>query len=152
MSHCTYGLLVWGHSAYTHRVFRLQRRAIRVLCNLNYRDDVKQHFIDLKLLTLPSVYIFYCLRYVKENIGNYSYNCDTHSYSTRSATDIKIDFTRIVHNRFSVNYYGPVMFNKLPLTVRNLDIKKFKTVIKNYLVNKAFYSIQEFLQSEIIEM
>jgi ribonuclease P/MRP protein subunit RPP40 len=56
-SHLVYGLLVWGHTTIRHRLFGLQRKAIRILAGLGYTDDCKVYFTSLNILTLPSLYI-----------------------------------------------------------------------------------------------
>jgi hypothetical protein len=41
-----------------------------------------------------------------------------------------------------------VIFNHLPRDIRELscDVKKFKSVIKNFLLKESFYSIKEYLE------
>jgi len=36
-------------------------------------------------------------------------------------------------------------FNKLPLSLRNLEYKTFKQKLEVFLINEAFYSINEFI-------
>jgi len=57
-THISYAILAWGHSAGRHRVFGLQRRAVRVVFGLSYREDCKSAFIDLRVLTVPWLYLF----------------------------------------------------------------------------------------------
>ena len=75
----SYGLLIWGHSSSRHRIFGLQRKAVRVLGGLKYRDDCKHHFKRFKIMTLPSLYIFHCLIYVKSNLTVYKTHRDVHT-------------------------------------------------------------------------
>jgi hypothetical protein len=50
--HCPidYGILIWGHTGTLYRIFRLQRRAVRVIANLGFRDDCREHFAKLKII------------------------------------------------------------------------------------------------------
>jgi hypothetical protein len=43
---------------------------------------------------------------------------------------------------------GITIFNNLPLNLRKLssDFKKFKSAINNFLLNKSFYSINEYME------
>ena len=53
----SYAILTWGHTSHLNRIFGLQRRVIRVISSLSYRDNVKHKFIELGLLTVPAFYI-----------------------------------------------------------------------------------------------
>ena len=61
--HLEYALLAWGHMSTCDRLFKSQRRAIRVVANLAYREDCRSYFRSLGILTVPSMLIFKCLEY-----------------------------------------------------------------------------------------
>ena len=46
-SHLSYATLVWGHSADASRAFALQRRAVRILAGLRFRDECRHVFQTL---------------------------------------------------------------------------------------------------------
>jgi hypothetical protein len=51
-SHLNYGLLIWGHSPISKQLFAYQRKAIRIVGGLRYRDDCRDTFkkiIDIYL-------------------------------------------------------------------------------------------------------
>ena len=77
-SKIAYAILSWGSAPNIKRLFSLQRRAIRLIGGVDYRADCKQMFIDFKILTVPCLYIFRCLLYVRENIHIYSSHEDFH--------------------------------------------------------------------------
>lgn len=54
----SYAILVWGHSSHSTHVFAAQRKAIRIIANLKYRDDCREAFKGLGILTLPCIYIY----------------------------------------------------------------------------------------------
>jgi len=60
----SYGLIFWGHSPHSVRVFRLQKRIIIIMTGSRSRDSCRTLFICLKILPLPSLYIFLLLRFV----------------------------------------------------------------------------------------
>lgn len=144
----TYAILCWGHSCHSERLFKIQRRVVRFITNLGYRDDVKSKFTQEKILTLPCVYIFECLKFMKKNLDLYEKNGDIHQYHTRTKDDIVKKFLRISKSRNSGNYYGPTFFNKLPTSIRKLPFNKFESYIKNALIEKTYYSISEFLNDD----
>jgi hypothetical protein len=52
----SYGIIFWGHSAGSIRVFRLQKRIIRIMMGCKSRDSCRKLFINLKITTALSVY------------------------------------------------------------------------------------------------
>lgn len=141
----SYAILNWGHSSHAGSVFRVQRRAIRSMLGLNYREDVKEHFKMLNILTLPSLYIWVSLLHVRSHIDEYVFAKDVHAHNTRHRNNIFVDFTRLSRSRNAFNYYGPVFYNKMPNELRTLSTSSFSNRVKEFLLNEAFYSVHEFL-------
>ena len=52
-SQLRYEVLFWGNSSTANRVFLLQKRAVRCMFGLGYRESCKQTFTRQKILTLP---------------------------------------------------------------------------------------------------
>ena len=150
-SHLCYGLLAWGHAASCERVFSVQRRVVRVLDGIAYRDDCRQSFIGLRLLTLPCLYIFECIKYVLNNNDrlSYRYHNDVHNYNTRGSSNIRLDSLRLTRARNATNYYGIKLYNAMDVGVRSLPIKALLKLLKTYLLDKAFYRIDDFLQNPL---
>jgi hypothetical protein len=80
---------ICGHCAKTHikRIFTLQRRAVRYIARLEPLESCIDSFIQLKILTLYSLYIKETILYLKEKsncmVSKQLHACDTrkHSYS-----------------------------------------------------------------------
>lgn len=145
----SYAILVWGHSAHTKNIFSMQRKAIRVIAGLGYRDDCKHVFKELSILTLPSTYILHCLLYIKENQDTYTRRDLIHNHATRNNKKLNHNFLRLTKTRNGTNYYAIKFFNVLPDNIQKLEYKRFKTVIKKYLLDNAFYDINEYLSSDL---
>lgn len=143
-----YAIMAWGHSAHARRIFALQRRAVRIVAGLGYRDDVRQSFRDLKILTIPGRYIYECILYCYKNAHRYAMNASYHNYPTRAADNIRIDFHRLERTRISVNYYSPLLYNKLSNQIKTLPENTFTARIKEHLTVMACYSIDEFLEGD----
>lgn len=144
-----YAILAWGHSPQMNRIFGLQRRAVRIIARKGYREDVRQIFIDLNILTIPSRYILECVLYAHSNLNRYNTNNSYHDYVTRQGNDIRIDYLRLQRTRFSVNYYCPLFYNKLPDHVKALPPLQFKNRTKHMLARNAFYTFGEFLNCNL---
>nr|CAI5859873.1 unnamed protein product [Callosobruchus analis] len=48
----SYAILVWGHAPQPGRVFALQRSVVRVIAGSGCRDDARQTFINLNIMTV----------------------------------------------------------------------------------------------------
>lgn len=144
-SHMRYGLLIWGHSPSAIKtIFALQRRVIRIIANIKYRDDCKPHFRKLNIMTLPGLFILECLLYAKKNIQPVTHG-DLNKYNTRQADMWYTPFHRLVKTRNGPDYLCYKFMNKLPVEIKTLNVKDFKCKIKKYLLDKAFYSCDDFL-------
>ena len=148
-SHLTYGLLVWG-SAEISSIFILQKRALRVLTGAKQRDHCRTLFKQQKIMTLPSLYILTVLTYMYKNVAEFSKNNETHDYNTRRALDLRIPQCRIRKTQQSANYWGVRLFNVVSDATRSLPEALFKKKIKEHLLGAAYYSVEEFLQENII--
>ncbi|CAH2018922.1 unnamed protein product [Acanthoscelides obtectus] len=148
-SNLQYCILIWGHSCHVSKVFAVQRRCLRIIANLYFRQCCKTTFIDLKILTVPCIYILECLIHVKNNYDDYRTPKEIHKYNTRFNNELIPEYTRLSKTRHGSNYFGVKFFNALPKFCQTLNSTIFKATVKRYLVTKAFYSIDEFLNNDL---
>jgi hypothetical protein len=48
----TYGIMFWGNSSHAERVFKLQKRVVRIVKGCGPRDLCRKYFRDLSILPL----------------------------------------------------------------------------------------------------
>lgn len=144
-SRLTYSILTWGHCSSVTRIFAMQRRAVRVIDHLGYREDCRGSFTRLGIMTIPSYYAFECLAYVREHVSDYVIHCQVNTHNTRNNGNIVLDFNRVNKARMGTNHYGPMLFNKLPVAIRSLPLATFRLKIKRFLIDRAFYTYDEVL-------
>jgi hypothetical protein len=150
-SHLQYAILAWGHSPSRHRLFRLQRRAIRIIANLGYKDDCHEYFQKLNILTLPCLYIYKCLEHIIKNLDSYPTLGAFHDYHTR-AEAISFKTIRLSKSKDGINYFCIKFFNKLPVKItKTINEKMLLSKIKSYLIEKQFYSFEEFLENKFTD-
>lgn len=142
-SRLTYAILVWGHCPGAKRIFSLQRRAIRVVAGVGYRDETFDHFRRLRILTLPSAYALQCLIYMYNNQNSFIHNGDLHSYSTRNRNMISLEYSRLTRAQTGTSNLGKKLFNKLPNQVKLLPFDQYKKHLKNFLLHGAFFTWDE---------
>lgn len=149
VSQMSYGLICWGHAAQAKRIFSLQRKIVRIIENMDFRSDVRQKFIDLKILTLPALYIYVCLLYTYKNNESFILQRNIHGHNTRKVEDIRVNYYRLKSSKNGFNFYGPKFLNKLPLWVRGLSYNKFRALVKKVLLQRAFYDVNEYLECDL---
>lgn len=142
----TYGIILWGKSPEAERIFRLQKRAIRCMLGMNLRDSCREKFKSLKILTLPSLYIYSILNFVKLNLANFTQHNSNHDYDTRGNNNLQYDIHRLELYKMNPYYQGALLYNKLPNHIKECcSITHFKNHLKNYLIENCFYTVNEFL-------
>lgn len=148
----SYAILVWGHATSSTNVFSAQRKAIRIIAGLKFRDSCREHFKMLNILTVPCTYILQCLLYLKNNLNKYTFRNEKHPYDVRNKNNIHQNFLRLKKTRDGTGYYGIQLYNALPPEVKLLNDARFKAKIKTYLLSNAFYSLEEFLSSDLTQI
>lgn len=142
----TYGLLVWGVSSDLESIFRLQKRAIRTLAGLAYRESCRTHFRRMGIQTLPACFIRACLEYAHNRRDTLQRNADLHSYRTRYGNEMLIPYHRINKSQNNFNYVSVKLYNALPTSVKQLNSIEFKIEIKRVLLEGEFYSQEEYFK------
>lgn len=148
--HLSYGIRLWGSCSILNfkRIFRLQKKAVRLIAKLNYRESCRQAFRELGLLTLAGIYILetimYCLNHVVLTMGS-----DIHNHNTRSRHTFRPAQHRTAAFERLPSQAGVKFLNALPEGLKSeQNLSKFKARLKSYLVASAFYSVSEFLTGQ----
>lgn len=144
-SYIRYGIILWGGSSAANRIFKLQKRAIRCMFGMGYRDSCREIFMSESILTLPSLFILEILKYVKMNKMKFKTLNITHTYSTRYGQNLQFERHKLELYKHNPNYIGAVLYNKIPLSVRSLNLTNFLAYVKYILTTNVFYSLDEFL-------
>lgn len=144
-SHLTYGILIWGNSYHANKVFRLQKKVVRLMTGAGFREHCRSLFIDTGIMPLPSAYIYHTLIYIHKNINVFIPQSASHNYPTRSGDLLKKPRFRLAKsekNSIDLNIY-----NKLPSKIRSLNFSCFKRIVKSFILRNCFYSVTEYLNS-----
>lgn len=138
-----YALLAWGHSAHAEIVFKIQRRAVRVLAGRGYREDCRQDFRDLGILTLFSAYAYNCAIHAYDQLAQGRINTPGHTHHTRFAVgNLTVPFFRINRTK-NCSYWAIRIFNQLDNNITSLPRAEFAAKTKDLFKNRALYSLQE---------
>ena len=145
-SRLRYGILAWGSSAIRHRMFAIQRRAVRVIAGTPYREDCRKDFRSLEIMTLPCIFIYSCLNHIVENSKRYKGHHDNHGYETRQRFNFQPPQLRLAKTQNYFENQSIKFYNVLPECMRKLNVDAFRSKFKQILLANAFYSTDEFIE------
>jgi len=145
-----YGIIFWGDSE-SKRIFLQQKRILRIMSGSPSMATCRTLFCELKILTLTSQYILSLMRFLSSNLDFFTFNLSVHNINTRLRPKLhKPSINLKVYQRSS--YYNCInVYNKLPEDLATLiqNKRQFILHIKKFLINKPYYSLQEFFDQSI---
>ena len=148
-SHINYCVLAWGNlpEYQVVRILRLQKWALRVMCRKNSRHSCRDLFTNLNIMTFPSFYLFSSVCYAREKLeaGIFTLQSDSSNYVTRNKFNIKCDMVSSLKVQKSIIHSSKTHYNHLPVDIRALPRSHFKSKVKKYFQENAFYSFNEYL-------
>lgn len=145
-SHLNYGVILWGGSSESHRAFVVQKKAVRVMVRKGAREHCGNWFRYLGILTLPSLYVYASCLHTHKVASSMRRHADVHDYNTRSRELLLVPASRTCcsqNNKVDVNLY-----NALPGDMKKLTFALFKRTLRRFLIDRAFYSVDEFLNHD----
>ena len=149
MSHISYAIATWGSTSTDKmtKVLALQKRGIRYLLGLKYRDSCREHFRELKILTAPAMYILQCIKVAASHPEDMQRGRDFHEHDTRHGGEVRLPRTRKHRTaRLMPSYQGLKFMKLLPKDVLDgVAIGQFNGV-KKHLIGVAPYTVAEFCE------
>ena len=144
-SNVLFSILFWGSSHHATNIFKIQKRAVRLMAKEPYNAPCRPIFRKLNILPIPCIYILSAVIYIHRNLSSFSKNRDFHHHFTRSHNDLHVDYARTTKCLHGLRRMGIVLHNHLPLSFKSLNDKSFKRQVKDLLLNKLYYNVNEFL-------
>jgi hypothetical protein len=84
----SYGLFLWGNSSHNLKIFRMQKKIIRIMTGGNNRASCRNLFRKLEIMPLASQYILSLMLFVVNNKNLFVLNSDKHNVSVRHANNL----------------------------------------------------------------
>ena len=78
-----YGISFWGVSVESKRIFKQQKRIIRIMTGSTSRISCRTLFRKLEILTLTYQYILSSMRFLSSNLEIFTFNTSAHTTNTR---------------------------------------------------------------------
>lgn len=144
----SYGVMFWGNSSESNRVFLLQKKVVRLISGAGPRDSCKHHFQQLQILPLPCILILHCSLFVKKNYQRFSSKNHVHSHFTRNSSILQYPIHRTTFFERSPFYLCISIFNHLPDIIKEeQSTQRFKMLVGKFLIQHCFYSVAEYLNT-----
>jgi hypothetical protein len=141
-----YGILLWGNSSHVRRVLIAQKQCVRALCNVNMLTSCKPLFRDLKLLTVPCIYIYEVCLFVKSYPNFFNKKRDFCKFNTRYPDRLAIPHKRTKLYGNNAYCMSISIYNRLHDDIKELPLTLFKCRLKKWLIQECFYSVNDYFE------
>ena len=131
-----YGIIFWGNSHHSINIFKIQKRIIRIMTNSNRRDTCRPLFNQLRILPLPSQYIYSFYFFLLLLTRNYFYLICKFMTNTRHNNNLHLPLTGLTLVQKGVAFSGCKIYNHLPPQIKNIsnNVALFKSKLKKFLL------------------
>ena len=154
--HLQYGILAWGFKF--NRVFKLQKRAVRIISHNKYNAHSDPIFRDLKLLKIKDIFHLGLLKFQFKLANNslpsyfssiFVQHVTTHRCNTRNRNSVQIPTPRTNSALDTIRHFLPRFINTMPQLIIDKitthSLKGFCDYAKNYFMNE--YSSECHIQN-----
>jgi len=83
-----YGIIFWGYSLHSSIIFRIQKKAIRILEGCGNRVSCTNSFKKLQIMALTSQYMLSLLMFVVQNKNFFLTKNENHNVDTRGRNNL----------------------------------------------------------------
>lgn len=143
-SRLAYGIVLWGNCTNMNHLMVLQKKCIRILVNIERAVSCKPYFIKHKILTVTSVYILECCKFILKHFELYS-PITVVKRNNRGLNKLRLPFSTLSLYRSGSHSMAIQIFNAVPNCIKSQpNIKMFEKHLKKYLLENAFYTLQDF--------
>jgi hypothetical protein len=96
-----YGIIFWGVSVESERIFQQQKIIIRIMTGSTSRISCRTLFWKLEILTVTSQYILSSMRLLLSNLEIFTFNSSVHN----------------INIRLKVKLHKPTMYRSIPILI-----------------------------------
>jgi hypothetical protein len=147
-----YGLPYLGNSPHNIKIFRMQKRIIRIMTGCKNRVSYRNLFRRSEILPFVSQYILSLMLFVVKNKHLFTVNSENHTETTKQFNNFYHPITNLTVYQMAVHCMGIKIFNNLPPYIKDIsnNVRKFEICLKQFLHIRSFYSIEEYFQHKSI--
>ncbi|CAG9098857.1 unnamed protein product [Plutella xylostella] len=115
----TYGIDVWGDAADAYKIFKKQKRAVRIIAGTPWDHHARDLFVKYKILTAPCLYILEVAKYARRNLNSLQTIGDTHNINTRQRHRLCTPARRLAKSDKTLGVLAPKVYNALPSDIKS---------------------------------
>jgi hypothetical protein len=109
----SYGIIFWGNSTDSKKVFYIQNKFIIIMAGTKRRASYREFFKKFNTLPLASKFLLSLLSFVVYNLETFQTNSDIHNISTRYRYNLHVPNTNLSKYQKGVYYSGIKVFNNV---------------------------------------
>ena len=149
LSHLQFGITCWGFEC--NRLFKLQKRALRIMTNSYSNAHTEPLFKDLKLLKLHGFFDIQCMKVFykftnktlpKDFRSLCIYNRDIYEIVTRNHNQLHLFATRTHSAEHVLRHHIPKLIDKflryITDRIRTHSIQAFSSHLKSHIIDWYF--------------
>jgi exonuclease III len=141
----SYGIILWGCSGQTSSIFKIQKKAIRIISGKPPGYSCRNLFPRWRLLTVYDLYILKISIFVHRHLNEFNSLNAKHSYNTRHGGNLSYDRHCLALYEKKARYMGVRIWNGLPRSLRQISSEvEFRRELKLFLLQNNFYSMNDF--------
>jgi len=106
-----YGIIFWGNATNSCKVFKLQKRVIRITYGAEPRASCRGLFRKPELVPVPCQYILSLMLFVVDNPSTFQTGLEIHGLHTRSKNQLFIPIANLTSVQKGINYPDIKMYN-----------------------------------------
>jgi hypothetical protein len=147
-SHIAYGNILWGSAARgkINRLNKLQKKCIRSIARLNYRENTESSFKQLNTMNINATYQFQLGKLLYRYFNNilttslrdiFVSNFDIHAYNTRGQLNAHMSNIRLSVVKNSFLHQGPKFWSEIPNKIKySNSMAIFRNKLKYFLLHE----------------
>lgn len=144
-SRIRYGVIFYGNASNVNRIFIIQKRVIRIMFKLGFRETCRGKFKANNLLTFYGIYIQECLIFFFKNKNTTFKRCAPHHPHNTRTLDYVYPKHRLTVTEKGAFYSCIRLYNNLPIHIQQTNtLQTFKRQVHKLLVEIEPYNMSEY--------
>ena len=139
-----YAIIIWGASIDRNRVFKIQKKILRLIFKLKYTESCRSLFKDNMILTYYGIFGYELITEMYKL--NYFVAKDSNHYYTRPNSNVAIRRKTAFYEKFPTYYIGYKIHARLPEAVKKENnLRDFQTKLKTHLIKIVPYDLCDLM-------
>lgn len=108
----------------------MAKKMLKAMKRVPLRNSTKPIYRELGILPLPCIYILESVVFIHKHKDKFQINSGLHAHNTRISQQLHITQHRTTKSLNSISHKGIILYNKLPQSLKGLNLLSFKRQVK----------------------